>query len=129
MPSPGTPAPPRLPIEDSYLERIRQQLEVRIFNRQARGRRGAGAGHTAYTPYFYSSPRGIGKTSTPFGILIMGSKWKSNRTRIPTAPNSGPERNARGYPITFKGHRQISLPARFPVLLGVCNTITQGAIF
>src|SRR5258708_7218921 len=55
----------------------------------------------------------------------MGSKWKSNRKRIPAAPNSGPERNARSYPITFKGYRQTLLPAPLPVLLGACKTITQ----
>src|SRR5258708_24376647 len=78
--------PARRQIE--ALERIGQQLEVRIFNRQARGRRGAGAGHTAYTPYFYSSPRGIGKTSTPFDISDYGeqvevqSKENSSRSEL-----------------------------------------------
>ncbi len=50
-------------------ERVRKQLEIRIFNRQTRGRRGAGAGHNRYTPDFSLSPRGLGKAQ--YGFLFL----------------------------------------------------------
>jgi len=43
------------------IERIDKQLEIRILNRHARGRRGAGAGHIRYGPNLCLSPRGLGK--------------------------------------------------------------------
>src|SRR5713226_4435713 len=43
------------------LERIRMQLEIGILDRQARGRRGAGAGHDRYKPNLCLSPRVWGK--------------------------------------------------------------------
>src|SRR5580658_2430918 len=49
-------------------ERVSKQLEVRILNRQARGRRGAGAGHIRYTPDFSLSPRGLGKAHVAFAF-------------------------------------------------------------
>ena len=48
-------------LDDETLERVRKQLEIRVFDRQARGRRGAGAGHDRYKPNLCLSPRGLGQ--------------------------------------------------------------------
>src|ERR1700756_1393012 len=42
------------------LERVCKQLEIRILNRQTRGRKGAGAGHIRNKPNLCLSPRGLG---------------------------------------------------------------------
>lgn len=48
------------------LERVRQQLEIRILNRQTRGRKGAGAGHIRNKPNLCLSPRGLGQACKLF---------------------------------------------------------------
>jgi hypothetical protein len=55
-------------------ESVCQQLEVRILNRQARGHRGAGAGHIRYRPNLCLSPRGLGKANVVFSILCGATK-------------------------------------------------------
>jgi hypothetical protein len=56
------------------LERIGKQLEIGILNRQARGRRGAGAGHIRYRPNLCLSPRGLGKALFSFLYLYGATK-------------------------------------------------------
>ena len=48
------------------LECIRKQLEIRVLDRQTRGREGAGAGHIRYKPNLCLSPRGMGQACKLF---------------------------------------------------------------
>jgi len=62
------------------IERIGKQLEIRILNRQARGRRGAGAGHIRYGPNLCLS-RGVWGKLNKFSTFM----W-SNQESIRTGP-------------------------------------------
>src|SRR5256885_2241735 len=63
------------------LERVCQQLEIGILNRQAQGRRGAGAGHIRYRPNLCLSPRGLGKANQAFCIYVEQARVHSYWTR------------------------------------------------
>src|SRR5437588_10523521 len=52
--------------EIKALERIRKQLEIRILDRQTRGRKGTGAGHIRNKPNLCLSPRGLGQACRLF---------------------------------------------------------------
>ncbi len=63
------------------VERVCQQLEIRILNRQARGRRGAGAGHIRYRPNLCLSPRGLGESDLAFYIQVEHARDHSYWTQ------------------------------------------------
>ena len=65
-------------------ERISKQLEIRILNRQTRGRRGAGTGHIRYTPDL-AYPRGVWGKHIWLSLSIR-SKPETNRNRPEAAP-------------------------------------------
>lgn len=50
-------------------ERVCKQLEIRVFNRQTRGRWGAGAGHIRFTPSIKPIPAGFGEST--YGFLFL----------------------------------------------------------
>src|SRR6266436_1891110 len=54
-------------------ERVCQQLEIRVLNRQTRGRRGAGAGHIRYRPNLCLSPR-VGESELSFLHFVVATK-------------------------------------------------------
>src|SRR5271157_3107843 len=65
-------------------ERVGKQLEIRILNRQTRGRRGAGTGHIRYTPEL-AYPRGVWGKHIWLSLSIR-SKPGTNRNRSEAAP-------------------------------------------
>ena len=104
------------------IERVHKQLEIGILNRQARGRRGAGAGHSRYSPYL-CLPRGVWGKQVKIR-LFRGSNQESIRTRPGMPP---PEKNLlrRRYPIT-KAQLWVKTKdsADQPILWHFCPAIT-----
>ena len=69
------------------LERIRKQLEIRILDRQTRGRKGTGAGHIRNKPNLCLSPRGLGQACRLFYNSLEQPRGHSYWTSVTLESN------------------------------------------